>query len=223
MQRIELLRRWARDGNIPVASLDRLTSALEAGGFTLPGLEVHPFYELAGFPWTADARAQAATLSAELDRLAWQLVSHPETEVLVTLGYWHAFFLWRGGRERPDASRNAPTGRTVTGLAPGGGRAGNSYYSVLGPGTEIKAHTGQFNARLRCHVGLRVPEGAWIDVAGERREWRVGECLVFSDALPHHVANEGREARSVFAIDFWHPDVTAVERSALSMLLSVRQ
>lgn len=223
MQRIELLRRWAQYANIAVAGLDRLTSALEAGGFTLPGLEVQPFYDLADFPWTADARAQAATLIAELDRLAEQLVPHPETEVLVTLGYWQVFFLWRGGRERHDDSRSAPTGRTVTGFAPGGGRAGNSYYSVLGPGTEIKAHTGRFNARLRCHVGLRVPEGAWIDVAGERREWRVGECLVFSDALPHHVANGGREARSVFAFDFWHPDVTAVERSALSMLLSVRQ
>jgi aspartyl/asparaginyl beta-hydroxylase (cupin superfamily) len=223
MHRIEVLRRWAQNAKIPVADLNRLTSALEAGGFTLPGLDVQPFYEIADFPWTADAHAQARTLGAELDRLAGRLASHPETDVLVTLGYWRVFFLWRGGRERPDDSRTAPAGRAVTGFAPGGGQAGNSYYSVLGPGTVIKAHTGLFNARLRCHVGLHVPEGAWIEVGGERREWRVGKCLIFSDALPHHVTNAGCEARSVFAFDFWHPDVTAIERSALSMLLSVRQ
>jgi aspartyl/asparaginyl beta-hydroxylase (cupin superfamily) len=108
----------------------------------------------------------------------------------------------------------------VTKLASGGGQAGNSYYSVLGPGTQIKTHTGGFNGRLRCHIGLSVTGDAWIDVAGERREWRVGHSLIFSDALPHHVANNGLADRAVFAFDFWHPDLTPVERAALSLLLT---
>jgi aspartyl/asparaginyl beta-hydroxylase (cupin superfamily) len=220
MQRIDVLRSWAQEGNIDEANLGRVRSALEAGGLALPGLDVQPFYHPAHFDWTGAASANTARLAEELDRLDGRLTPHPESEVLVSRGYWRAFFLWRGGRERTANAQSAPTATQVTGLAPGGGAAGNSYFSVLGPGTAIRAHTGQFNGRLRCHIGLSVPDGAWMDVAGERREWRVGECLVFSDALPHHVANDGLDARAVFAFDFWHPDVTPVERAALSMLLT---
>ena len=189
----------------------------------LPGLNVQPFYDPADFAWTGEASARATSLTEELDRLDGRLTPHPESEVLVSRGNWQAFFLWRGSRERTADSHMAPIGTQVTGLAPGGGQAGNSYFSVLGPGTEIKAHTGQFNGRLRCHVGLSIPDGAWVEVAGERREWRVGECLVFSDALPHHVVNDGLDARAVFAFDFWHPDVMPAERAALSMLLTSYQ
>jgi hypothetical protein len=223
MQQVDLLQSWALERNIDVADLDRVHSALEAGGFTLSGLDVQPFYDPADFPWAEEASARTTSLIEEVGRLRGRLAPHPESDVLLSRGTWAAFFLWRGGRERADDSQLAPAGAEVTGLAPGGGKAGNSYFSVLGPGTEIKAHTGRFNGRLRCHVGLSVPAGAWIDVAGERREWRVGECLVFSDALTHHVANDGLDARAVFAFDFWHPDVTPVERAALSMLLTSYQ
>lgn len=223
MQRVDLLRRWAQGSGVDQADLGRVESALEAGGFTLPALEIQPFYDLAEFPWADEVSACTASLTEELNGLDGSLTSHPESDALLSRGYWNVFFLWRGGRVRTAEAQTAPVGSRATGLAAGGGEAGNSYYSVLGPNTEIIAHTGRFNARLRCHVGLSVPDGAWIDVAGDRRAWRVGECLIFSDALPHHVANDGSLARAVFAFDFWHPDVTPAERAALSMLLNSQQ
>lgn len=220
MQHVTLLRSWAQERNADTGGLGRVMRALEAGTFNLPGLEVRPFYDLDDFDWTDQARSRTPSLLEELKRLGPRLVQHPESQALVTRGYWQAFFLWRGSRERTPEAPLAPSGLEVTRLAAGGGRAGNSYFSVLGPGTEIRPHTGEFNGRLRCHIGLSVPAGAWIDVGGERRRWQVGECLVFSDALPHHVVNDGLDERAVFAFDFWHPDLTAVERDALSMLLA---
>ena len=220
MQELEKLQRWAQANRVDVAELGRVTSAVEAGGLTLPGLAIEPFYEAGSFDWEAEAAARAEGLADELRALDGRLSTHPETDVLIIRGSWEAFFLWRGGSERPSSSAEAPVAKAVTSLAEGGGDAGNAYYSVLGPGTEIKAHTGRFNARLRCHVGLSIPDAGWIEVAGERRSWEAGKCLVFSDALPHHVVMDGSEPRSVFAFDFWHPDVTKVERAALSMLLT---
>jgi aspartyl/asparaginyl beta-hydroxylase (cupin superfamily) len=220
VNRVDTLFRWAEEHGVDRGDLDRIGAALANGGFTLPGLDVQPFYEPDDFGWAPNAADRTAQLAEELDQLRGQLVTHPESATLVSQGSWQAFFLWRGSRCRPDATRQAPAGVGVTGLAEGGGEAGNSYFSVLGPGTEIKRHVGQFNGRLRCHIGLSVSPKAWIEVDGERRRWGPGECLIFSDALPHHVVNEAPVHRDVFAFDFWHPGVTAVERAALSMLLT---
>jgi hypothetical protein len=217
---IDSLSRWAKVHDVDADDLDRVRSALASGSLSLPGLDVRPFYDAGEFAWAREAAARTADLAAELGRVSGLLTTHPENETLVSRGSWRAFFLWRGSRRRAGASEKAPAGAGVTGLAEGGGQAGNSYFSVLGPGTEIRPHVGQFNGRLRCHVGLDVSPLAWIEVAGDRRRWEVGQCLVFSDALPHHVVNDAPEDRAVFAFDFWHPDVTPVERAALSMLLT---
>jgi len=42
-------------------------------------------------------------------------------------------------------------------------------FSLLFPGTKVWPHTGPTNCRLRAHLGLQVPQGAGIKVAGETR------------------------------------------------------
>lgn len=219
MKQVDVLLDWVREHDIDASGVTRVFSALDAGGMALPGLEVQPFYDPAGFAWTAWVASQSAPLKAELAALADRCEVHPESDRLLRRGRWRALFLWRRGRQRSVESDVAPVGVATAAAVPGGGSAGNAYFSILDPGTEIVPHIGHFNARLRCHVGLSIPPGAWIEVAGVRREWQAGGCLVFSDALTHHVANDGLEARAVFTFDFWHPGVTLVERAALSMLL----
>jgi len=107
-------------------------------------------------------------------------------------------------------------GHDATGLALCGG--GDVIFSVLAPGTRLRPHCGPSNARLTCHLGIRVPwsasQGLHIRVAAETpRGWEEGRCLVFDDSFEHEVIF--KEAgpsepypgeRVVLLLNFWHPD-----------------
>lgn len=82
---------------------------------------------------------------------------------------------------------------------------GSAYLSRLAPGTTLKPHCGPCNARLRCHLALRLPAGApevdrgastdtspsgrnapcelWV--GGQRATWTEGEALLFDDSFEH--------------------------------------
>ena len=94
---------------------------------------------------------------------------------------------------------------------------GSHFFSRLSPGTHLSAHCGPSNLRLRCHLGLVVPDGVRIRVGDEVREWRQGECLVFDDSFEHEVWHEGGADRIVLICDMWHPSVD-VERTIAPML-----
>ena len=53
--------------------------------------------------------------------------------------------------------------------------AGKASFIRLLPSAKIMAHTGPHHMRLTAHLGLRVPEGAYIEVAGQRRGWAEGK------------------------------------------------
>merc|ERR1712151_91271 len=86
---------------------------------------------------------------------------------------------------------------------------GNAIFSMLEPGTCLRAHCGPTNTRLTCHLGLKVPHGCGIRVGSESRQWREGECLVFDDSWEHEVWNRSSDPRVVLLVNFWHPDLPA--------------
>lgn len=55
---------------------------------------------------------------------------------------------------------------------------------------------------LRCHLGLQVPQGAWMRVGTQRFAWREGECVVFDPRLEHEVANDSDGVRTILIVDF---------------------
>ena len=85
---------------------------------------------------------------------------------------------------------------------------GRCYFSRLRPGARLGARCGPSNLRLRCHLGVRVPEGARVRVAGETRPWAEGECLVFDDSFEHEVWHEGDDDLILLVCDMWHPEMT---------------
>jgi aspartyl/asparaginyl beta-hydroxylase (cupin superfamily) len=90
--------------------------------------------------------------------------------------------------------------------------AGLTYVSKMAPGTHVAAHCGPTNLRLRCHLGIQVPEGdCAIRVGDELRGWREGKCVVFDDSLEHESWNHTAETRIVLIIDLWHPDLAPEE------------
>jgi hypothetical protein len=93
---------------------------------------------------------------------------------------------------------------------------GDALFSVQGPRSRLPPHCSVDNLRVRCHLGLRIPPGAGLRVGSDVREWREGGCLLFEDSFEHAVWNPSAQRRIVLIVDFWHPDLTAAERLALT-------
>jgi len=87
------------------------------------------------------------------------------------------------------------------------GIAGKASFIVLHPNSRIAAHSGTNSARLTVHLGLRVPNGTYIQVRGERRYWEQGKAIILDDAFVHHVHNPTDEDRVILLAHVWHPAV----------------
>merc|ERR1712013_677576 len=83
-----------------------------------------------------------------------------------------------------------------------------SKWSVLGPNSHIGLHCSPTNARLRIHLGLKVPEGCGMRIGDKEVAWKEGEIMIFDDSFEHEVWNNGTEERTIFILDIYHPDLT---------------
>jgi Aspartyl/Asparaginyl beta-hydroxylase len=93
------------------------------------------------------------------------------------------------------------------------------------PGSGVQPHSDGRNFILTTHLGLRVPEGCWIQVGpdeNQRRSWEVGKLLTLDTSFVHSTGNPTDSDRHVLIIDFWHPDLTAGEREALTFIYDLR-
>ncbi|XP_067933603.1 aspartate beta-hydroxylase domain-containing protein 2-like [Watersipora subatra] len=103
----------------------------------------------------------------------------------------------------------------------------NASFSVVQSGTHISAHYGPTNVRIRCHLGLKVPDSelSYMTVDGERCSWKMGKCLLFDDSFLHevHHEDENGEARGVLLIDMWHPEMTEAEKDLVINLFKLKK
>jgi len=74
---------------------------------------------------------------------------------------------------------------------------------------------------LTCHLGLIIPSGCEIRVDNEIRTWQESKCLIFDDSYMHEVWHRGNEIRTVLLWDIWHPDLTDIEKSILTMIFPI--
>lgn len=99
-----------------------------------------------------------------------------------------------------------------------------AFFARQPPKTGIHLHTDDCNFILTMHLGLQVPTppASWIEVAGERRAWEQGKSLVFDTSFYHQTMNEDADIdRIVLLIRFWHPQLSLVEREAISYLFKL--
>jgi len=102
------------------------------------------------------------------------------------------------------------------------------FFSILHPNSTIEEHYGPTNCRLRCHIPLQVPYEEYADckmnVDDTIVNWKEGELLLFDDSLNHSVSYEANENynvdRVVLLVDFWHPDLTLLERECIKKCYS---
>ena len=184
-----------------------------------PGLPSTPFHATDTLPGANALEAAYPAIRDEIEALA---ASHfqPEAEGLMGDGSWDVFLFYERGRRHEDHLARCPTiagiiedSNTVRSLS------GLLYVSKLSPGTHIRPHSGPTNLRLRCHLGIKVPQGdCGLKVGGETRRWEEGRCLAFDDSLPHEAWNDTAEPRVVLILDFWRPELTPMEIAFLEGL-----
>jgi aspartyl/asparaginyl beta-hydroxylase (cupin superfamily) len=208
----------------------------EPSHFHYPGLSEREFHDPEDFPWLAELEAATAAISedfarvmaaeraelvpyiqypdhvplrqwAELNRNpAWTALHLIQNGVTIDANARHcpAVMALLGGLDQPDIPQRGP----------------NAMFSLLAPGAHIPAHTGVANTRLVCHLPLIVPPGCWFRVGGERRDWEVGKAWIFDDTIEHEAMNPSDALRVILIVDTWHPDLSPVERAAVTATMA---
>ena len=142
-------------------------------------------------------------------------------EGLHTAGEWKEFNILAHGKVNTPAIQLLPNTikiilelKDATTMVLGGTKV-----SLIQPGTIVRPHTGQTNARLRIHLGVAIPDGRpRIRVGNETKSWIEGKCLVIDDSYVHEVWHRGTERRIVLIVDVWHPEMNdRMRRESLSV------
>lgn len=202
--------------------------------YYFPGLPQRRYYERSELAWAGEIEAAADAIREELlaylaragDHFSPYIVSdpsRPRTDVhgLLDNPDWSTLYIWeKGGRVAALAENFSRTLNAVEqlDLPHITVRAPSILFSRLAPGARIPPHHGVMNARLICHLPLIVPPGCGFRVAGETRQWREGELLVFDDTAQHEAWNDGSSNRIILIFDVWRPEIEPEERRAITAL-----
>ncbi|WP_169514470.1 aspartyl/asparaginyl beta-hydroxylase domain-containing protein [Actinokineospora enzanensis] len=192
----------------------------------VPGLTASPWWDSASFPWLSDLEEAFPRILAEFTEVgglsADNAVSHPNTGNLARSGTWSAYYFYLLGQEYSDHLAACPDTVTALSTLDGVRESGMCYFSIMSPGAHVAPHCGFVNTRLRCHLGLVVPEdGCRMRVADETRTWADGRAFVFDDSFEHEVWNDSGAGRAVLLFDVWHPELTEIEKRALAHMMTV--
>ena len=225
----QYLKRRARREGIDPKSLNRVRGFLEnkfgqrrwqaaaplqnpTGYF--PELTATPVYDPHQFDWVRTLEESAQAIRDEFFALRERGLLKPHPQNLADAGAWNTYFLYSNGIRYAEHCAACPLTAAVIKNLPGAGSAGGVYFSVMAPGTHVQPHCGPVNTKIRCHLGLTVPDSSVIRVGSEKVHWREMGCIVFDDSFEHEVWNPEAE-RAVLIIDLWHPDLTLAEQWAL--------
>lgn len=177
-----------------------------------PELEQRPWHDASDFPLAGYLESHFEEIRDEI--LALEPARfHRESERIERAGDWDVAFFYERGRRREEVCEACPvTTRGIETLPAMTTAAGLSYVSRMRPGTHIRPHRGPTNLRLRCHLGITVPDGdCALRVGDAIRPWQEGRCLVFDDYLEHEAWNHTERDRIVLIVDLWHPGLSSTE------------
>ncbi|KAM3570399.1 hypothetical protein VYU27_007538 [Nannochloropsis oceanica] len=196
----------------------------------VPGLTAKPWHDPHSFEWVQALEDASPIIQDEL-RGVLGAGRDPrdfkgDSNVMTVMGAgWTALRMQRLGLWNDHVCARFP--RTLSLLA-----SLSIPFAVRGvmfarqaPGTGVQPHSDGRNFILTLHLGLQVPkeEGlCWMRVAEERRGWEEGKAVVIDTTFEHETGNASEEERYVLIIDFWHPELTPVERAALREFYDLR-
>lgn len=193
------------------------------------GLTAKAFWDVTDypklFPWASQLEANSHVIIQEFqDKLKDQQVfasdSAWQNQVMGT--GWSAVRLQRLGVWNADNCKQFPQTYELL-------RSLNIPFAVRGvcfarqaPGSGVQPHSDGRNFILTSHLGLKVPEGCWMQVGNERRSWEEGKLTTLDTSFEHSTGNPTEQERHVLIIDYWHPELSEAERKALELVYDLR-
>jgi aspartate beta-hydroxylase len=201
-----------------------------------PDIASQPYYPRRHFPWLEELEAATDTVREELRNLLsqgqpleaflGQIPAQARQGMLRSSSgrepAWDAYFFYRHGERYDDHCARCPQTTALLDVLPLvriRDHAPETLFSILTPGTHILPHTGVTNTRLVTHLPLIVPPDCAIRVGGEEHVWQEGQCVTFDDTWEHEAWNRSDQSRVVLILDSWHPDLSEVEREAVTDLV----
>mmetsp|Transcript_144779 Transcript_144779/g.464001 ORF Transcript_144779/g.464001 Transcript_144779/m.464001 type:complete len:379 (-) Transcript_144779:61-1197(-) len=138
-----------------------------------------------------------------------------DTEGLLRSGRWTELnLIFQGVTQSPNSTLCPKTVALIEREIPEAASMvrGAVKLSVLTPGTVVRPHHGPSNTRMRVHLGIRIPAGAYIRAGDPSepsnvRQWQEGRVLCFDDSFRHEVWHQGSEPRIILIVDVWHPEM----------------
>jgi aspartyl/asparaginyl beta-hydroxylase (cupin superfamily) len=181
-----------------------------------PGLPSTPWLDPSQFPMVEDLEREFEGIRREIFALGHQDFQS-ESENIRRTGSWDVFFFYELGIKNVENCTRCPLiTKIIEGHNTVRSLAGLIYVSKLRPGTHIAPHCASTNMRVRCHLGIKVPQGdCGLKIGGETRQWTEGKCMVFNDHFRHEAWNHTLVERIVLIIDLWHPDLSTNEIALL--------
>ena len=193
------------------------------------GLTAKPFWDVRespdSFPWAKDLEENFDTIKQEFEEKllnSGKFASDSVWQNQVMGEGWSAIRLQRLGIWNIDNCKEFP--KTYELL-----RSLNVPLAVRGvcfarqaPGSGVQPHSDGRNFILTSHLGLKIPNDCWIQVGKERRGWEEGKLTTLDTSFSHSTGNPSDSDRHVLIIDFWHPELSEAERSALEFVYDLR-
>jgi Aspartyl/Asparaginyl beta-hydroxylase len=191
----------------------------------IDGLTARPWWNTDVFDWVGKLESKSPIIAEELRGvLGAQEVFKGDSRYMGLMGAgWTAFRLQRLGEWNEANTKIFPkTTEIVRSLDIPLAVRGVMFAKQL-PKSGVQAHSDGRNFILTAHLGLSVPpQGCWMSVAGEKRQWAQDKVIILDTSFTHETGNESDQDRYVLIIDFWHPELSQAERKALEFIYDAR-
>lgn len=216
-------------------SLDRVRQFLDCGAskagrnpfqkgarYVFPFLDTCPWLDFASYPLikTGSVALQdnhAAIKGEILARIQRGPLGYYESSG-PTNSKWRSLYLIKNGITDEELADDFPVSKALierhfrSCLYP----LGEVFFSALLPGAHISRHCDITNFFICLHFGVVVPAHCGLRVAGETRIFGENEVYLFDHSYEHDAWNRSDSVRINLLFDVWHPDISLVEREALT-------
>ena len=194
------------------------------------GLRAQPFWDVTSdtnaFPWAQKLEENAHIIAEEfqkkLDRENTLFTGDSAWQNNVMGAGWSAFRLQRLGIWNVENCKEFPKTYELLKSLDIPIAVRGVCFARQAPGSGVQPHSDGRNFILTSHLGLKIPDGCWIQVGEERKSWEVGKLTTLDTSFEHSTGNPTDDERHVLIIDFWHPDLSEAERAALVAVYDLR-
>ena len=154
----------------------------------------------------------------------------PQGEGISEGGKWGVYNLFLDGIRVEENCLNAPLTCSLIEKIPqiSDTIRGRAKFSIMESGTHVRNHAGPTNARIRIHLGLKIPPTP-VDVTStanspcrarvvnEYFTWEDGKMQIFDDSFDHEVwqLDPLKRSRLILIMDMAHPELTDEQLAAL--------